>query len=111
VRLFSQPKTSGNSALKDAAVTALSMVETEESESEHPVMTVPELPKMEVASISLTYYTQEYPTQDQLKAMTDYLEVAYNLKCQYATVDNYGGKSWTDPNSRFMVTIRLHGKK
>lgn len=111
MRLFSRPKTSGSSALKDAAVTALSMVESEESEFERPVMAVPELPEMEVASISLTYYTQEYPTQDQLKAMTDYLEVVYDLKCQYATVDNYGGKSWTDPNSKFTVTIRLHGKK
>jgi hypothetical protein len=101
----------GTSALKDAAVSAMANITTQESEFEPVVMAIPELPKMDVASISLTYYTQEYPTQDQLKAMTDYLEVAYNLKCQYATVDNYGGKSWTDPNSRFMVTIRLHGKK
>lgn len=111
MRLFSRPQSSGSSALKSAAVTALSKVETGESESERPVMVVPELPDMEVASINLTYYTDAYPTQEQLKAMTDYLEVVYELRCQYANVDVHGGKSWTDPNTKFTVSVHLRGKK
>lgn len=100
----------GTSALKNAAVRAMANIATQESESKPVIMAVPELPEMDIASISLTYYTQGYPTQEQLKTIADYMEVVYELKCQYATVDNYG-KSWTDPNSKFIVTIHLRGKK
>lgn len=108
--LFSR-KVDGTSALKDAAISAMANVVSEETETERGIMAVPELPEMEVASISLTYYTKEYPTQEHLKAITDYLEVVYDLKCQYATVDHYSGGSWTEPNSQFTVSVRLHGKK
>jgi hypothetical protein len=116
VRPFSRPKTDGSGALKDAAVTALEKVTAKESDSEpnyeSVLKIVPELPEMEVARISLMYYTQTYPTQEQLVAITEYLEVAYELKCQYASVDlSSGSKSWTDPDARWTVTVTLQGKK
>lgn len=113
---FRKTRTDGSSALKIAAVTALDKVTAEESDSkldyESVLKIVPELPDLEVARISLTYYTQTYPTQEQLVALTEYLEVAYELKCQYASVDlSSSAKSWTDPDARWTVLVTLQGKK
>jgi hypothetical protein len=105
-------KTEGTSALKDAALSVAAKAEAVESASESILKIVPELPSLEVARISLMYYTQEYPTQEQLVAITDYLEVAYELKCQYASVDlSSRNKSWTDPDAQWTVTVTLQGKK
>lgn len=100
---FKRLKTDGSGALKDAAVTALETVTAKKSDSI--------LPEMEVARISLMHYIQTYPTQEQLVAITEYLEIAYELKCQYVTVDLSSGSSWTDPGALWTVTVTLQGKK
>jgi hypothetical protein len=110
VSLFRPNKTEGSSALKDAAVTALSKVETEEYDSVSALKVMPELPDWEVARISLMYYSDTYPTQRELTEVSDYLEAAYDLRVQSATIDLSKGNSWTDPNAVWIVHFSLQGK-
>lgn len=105
-------KTEGTSALKNAALNAMDKV-TDNNVTDVPKIKVaPELPDMELVRMSLMYYSDQYPTQQELVTVSEYLEAAYGLRCQYATVDlKTGTSSWTDPKAQFVIAVALQGKK
>jgi hypothetical protein len=91
-------RTSVNSTLRDSAADALeSYVEATDT-----------LPSWEVSRVDFMYISKSIPKPEDIQAMSEFLSNEYDLKVLHSMVDLYSGDSWTSPNAKFSISIRLY---